>query len=94
MSNTFGVFMSYCRFEGANRAIQEALGDAQNSIDSYYCNNIYEAKSDREVEKLECMIGYFVDWLHENDLLDDEGYIDDDNLYKVTSILKGEEPQE
>lgn len=91
MSGTFGVFMSYCRYDGAKRALLECLGDVQEKIDANNSNEEFTPKTTDEVEAFEYMIEYFVQWLYDNNILDGEGELDNNELSNVCDMLMGKE---
>ena len=85
MSSTFGVFMSYCRQEGAGKAIDEALGQIEE-----YKDNPDMDMSDSEVKAFRKYIRHIYDWMCDMYLIDGEGAFDDCELDNVCLELKGE----
>ena len=85
MSNVFGVFMSYCRQEGAYKAMQEAL----DQVTEYYDNPDMEM-SETEVESFKDNIRYIYDWMNDMCLIDGEGTFDEGELNNLCDELLGE----
>ena len=68
--------MSYCRFEGTRRELAACLEEAQLHADG---NEVY-AVSKEEIEEFRSMMEEIVDFLHVNELLDEDGHLDVDAL--------------
>ena len=77
------MYMSYCRFEGTRQELRACLNDVDEHV-----NGEAEYKvSESEIGHFENMIRDFVDWLHDMELLDEEGYLDDDALNEVLDSM-------
>lgn len=85
MSNTFGVFMSYCRQEGAYKAMKEALEQVEE-----YKNDPYAYMSDSEIRNFKKNIRNIYDWMNDMCLIDGEGELDEEELDSLCLELKGE----
>ena len=77
------MYMSYCRFEGTRRELAACLNEV---IDHVNEEAEYEV-SDPEIRHFKNMIVNFVDFLHDMCLLDDEGYLDREELDKVCAAM-------
>ena len=78
------MYMSYCRHEGTLAELRACLADAEEHVNG---EAEYEV-SDREIDCFQNMVETFVDWLHDMDLLDDEGNLDRDALMDVCDSMK------
>lgn len=73
------MYMSYCRMEGTRMELRVCLNDVEEHVNR-------EAEypvSERECYHFREMVTEFVDWLHDMDLLDEDGYLDVDALNDV-----------
>jgi hypothetical protein len=77
------MYMSYCRFEGTRRELAVCLNEV---IDHVNEEAEYEV-SDPEIRHFKNMIVNFVDFLHDMCLLDDDGYLDREELDKVCQAM-------
>ena len=77
------MYMSYCRFEGTRRELAACLNEV---IDHVNEEAEYEV-SEPEIRHFKNMIVNFVDFLHDMCLLDDEGYLDREELDKVCQAM-------
>jgi len=91
MSSTFGVFMSYCRFEGTKKALNECLSDVTEILENNHIGLEYEPKSETEVKAFREMVIDMVHWLYDTCILDGEGDLDECELDNICHELKGEE---
>ena len=73
------MYMSYCRLEGTRQEMAACLADVEEHINE---EAAYET-SDREIHNFRRMVREFADFLQENDLLDDNGYINDEVLDEI-----------
>lgn len=78
------MYMSYCRHEGTLAELRACLADVEEHVNG---EAEYEV-SDREIDCFQNMVGTFVDWLHDMELLDDEGKLDRDALMDVCDSMK------
>ena len=77
------MYMSYCRFEGTRGELAACLNEVTDHV-----NEEAEYKvSDPEIRHFKNMIVNFVDFLHDMCLLDDEGYLDREELDKVCQAM-------
>lgn len=77
------MYMSYCRFEGTRRELAACLNEVTDHVNE---EAEYEV-SDPEIRHFKNMIVNFVDFLHDMCLLDDEGYLDREELDKVCQVM-------
>lgn len=86
------MYMSYCRFEGTHQELRACLCDVEEHVNE---EAQYEV-SDREINQFRNMVEYFVGWLNDMALLDEDGDIDQDALDQVCEALakKYEEEEE
>ncbi len=70
------MYMSYCRFEGTNAELRACLSDIEEVLNE---ENEYPI-SEREATCFCYMVENFVDFLHDADLLDEDGELDTDML--------------
>lgn len=80
------AYMSYCRHEGTHYELRCCLGDVQEHIDGEAEYRV----SENEIGHFEEMVRDFYEFLCENDILDNFGELDEDNLNRVLdSMTKG-----
>ena len=77
------MYMSYCRFEGTRGELAACLNEVTDHVNE---EAEYEV-SDPEIRHFKNMIVNFVDFLHDMCLLDDEGYLDREELDKVCQAM-------
>lgn len=77
------MYMSYCRFEGTRRELEACLQEVEEHVNE---EAEYEV-SDHEIAHFKKMIVDFVGWLNDMCLLDDEGYLDREELDKVCQAM-------
>lgn len=77
------MYMSYCRFEGT----REELAVCLNEVTDHVNEEAEYGVSDPEIRHFKNMIVNFVDFLHDMCLLDDEGYLDREELDKVCQAM-------
>ena len=78
------MYMSYCRFEGTAAELRACLGDVEEHINE---EAEYEV-SDREIRSFRSMVEDFVNFLNENELLDEDGELNEDELDRVCELMK------
>lgn len=77
------INMSYGRQENTYAALREALGDVSDHINE-------EAQypvSEREIMEFRHMMQFVVEFMYENDLLDEDGELDDEALCRVCEAM-------
>lgn len=80
---SFGINMSYCRQENTYLALCEALSDVEEHV-----NEEAEYKvSNREIQNFRNMVEYFHEFLCNNELLDEDGNLDDEVLDQVCDAM-------
>ena len=77
------MYMSYCRFEGTLDELRVCLNDVDEHVNG---EAEYEV-SDREINQFRNMIEYFVGWLNDQALLDEDGCLDYDELDQVCEAM-------
>ena len=78
------MYMSYCRYEGTLNELRACLADAQEHIDGEAEHSV----SINEIGQFEQLVRDFVDFLTDNDLLDEDGYLDDDKLGEISKAMR------
>lgn len=73
------MYMSYCRFEGTRHELAACLDVVEEHINEEAEYTV----SDREICDFKRMVRMFVDFMHEQDLLDAEGELDQDALDRM-----------
>ena len=77
------MYMSYCRFEGTRNELSACMDKVTERLDEMDdC-----AVSEREVANFRNMVLEFNNWLHDMELIDDEGYIDEEALDSVCAAI-------
>ena len=87
------MYMSYCRFEGTHDELRACLAD----VDEHVNEEAGEKVSDREIQHFRNMIEYFVGWLNDQALLDEDGCLNYEELDQVCEAMGkayGEEDEE
>lgn len=78
------MYMSYCKYEGTLAELKVCLSDAQEHFDE-------EAEypvSDSEIESFRILVGTFMDFLYDNELINEYGEFDDDRFDKICESMK------
>ena len=70
------MYMSYCRFEGTHSELRACI----DSVFEHVNGMTNQPLSESESKHFKGMVKEFVDFLIDFDLLDDEGYLDDEKL--------------
>lgn len=78
------MYMSYCRFEGTSAELRACLSDVDEHVNG---EAEYEV-SDREINQFRNMVEYFVGWLNDQCLLDEDGDLNYDELEQVCEAMK------
>ena len=78
------MYMSYCRFEGTSAEHRACLSDVDEHVNG---EAEYEV-SDREINQFRNMVEYFVGWLNDQCLLDEDGDLNYDELEQVCEAMK------
>ena len=77
------MYMSYCRFEGTRRELAACLGEVEDHINM-------EAKyevSEQEINHFRRTVKMFVEFLQEQELLNEEGELDKEVLDRVCESM-------
>ena len=77
------MYMSYCRFEGTSGALRACLNDVDEHVNG---EAEYEV-SDREIRHFRNMVEFFVGWLNDQALLDEDGCLDYDELDQICEAM-------
>lgn len=77
------MYMSYCRCEGTLHEMRAVLEDASDHVSDDAPYRV----SDGEIYCFRQMVTEFVDWLNDMGLLEDEVYINDEELDNVCSAM-------
>ena len=77
------MYMSYCRFEGTLAEMRACMQDVEDHANG----EAGEAVSDREIRSFRNMVNEFVGFLRDMAILDDEGYVDEDELNAVCESM-------
>lgn len=84
------INMSYCRHENTRLALNEVLNDVYEHINE---EAEYEV-SDREIRNFRQMVESFCEFLQSAELLDEDGYLNDDALDEVCEAMRKSYSQE
>ena len=77
------MYMSYCRFEGTSMELAACLRE----VDDHVNGEAEHEVSEREIQHFKNMVFNFVDFLHDNCLLDEDGDVDRNELEKVCELM-------
>ena len=77
------AYMSYCRQEGTFAELRLCLSDVEAHIDG----EADDVVSDREIRNFKGMVECFYNFLMDQDLLTDEGELDEERLEEVCQSL-------
>ena len=80
------MYMSYCKFEGTYRELTVCLEDVQAHIDECAMYSV----SEREIQYFKRIIEEVVEFMYNNDILDDNGNINDDVFNDVLKTMEKE----
>ena len=70
------MYMSYCRFEGTLHELRACMADVGEHV-----NEEAEYKvSDSEIRCFRTMVEEVIEFLQEHELIDENGYLDEDSL--------------
>lgn len=73
------MYMSYCRCEGTLHEMRAVLEDVEYHIHESAPHRM----SDGEIQSFKSMVTEFVNWINDMGLLEDEVYLDDEELDRV-----------
>lgn len=77
------MYMSYCRFEGTRSELAACLGEVEDHINM---EAQYEV-SEKEINHFRRMVKMFVEFLQEQELLNEEGELDKEVLDRVCESM-------
>lgn len=77
------MYMSYCRFEGTRSELAACLGEVEDHINE---EARYEV-SEHEINHFRRMVKMFVEFLQEQELLNEEGELDKEVLDRVCESM-------
>ena len=77
------MYMSYCRYEGTYSELRACLHDVEEHVEEYA---EYEV-SDREIQHFRNMVELSHEFLCEQELLDEDGNLDWDEIDKVCAAM-------
>ena len=75
--------MSYCRFEGTYNELCACLSDVNEHLDE----SAEYSVDDREIRNFRKMVERFADWLVDNDLIDEDGCLDESALDEICHAM-------
>lgn len=78
------MYMDYCRQDGTYRELKACLRDVEDHIAGVADDEI----DFREIAAFRDMVGMFHDFLCENELLDDGGFLDFNRLDEICEAMK------
>lgn len=84
--------MSYCRFHNTSLDLEECLAVVLNRY--YDDGDEYSAVSDEECERFKIMVHQIADFFNDLELLDEDGYVDENKLDEVVSKMQSDEEDE
>lgn len=77
------MYMSYCRYEGTYSELRACLNDVEEHVNQYAEYKV----SDREIQHFRNMVELFHEFLCEQELLDEDGNLDWDEIDKVCAAM-------
>lgn len=77
------MYMSYCRFEGTRHELNACISEVEEHINE---EAEYEV-SDHEIRHFRQMIQEFVEFMDENELLDEYGELDNSKLDDICEAM-------
>lgn len=78
------MYMSYCRFGGTLAEMRACISDVEEHVNE---EAQYEV-SDREIDNFKRMVLEFTVFLQDNDLLDEYGNLDEDQLDGICDTMR------
>lgn len=78
------MYMSYCRFEGTRMELQSCF----EAVEEHVNGEAEYAVSEREIYNFKRMIGDIAEFLYNNDLLDENGEINQTALDDVCAAME------
>lgn len=78
------MYMSYCRFEGTRSELAACLGEVEDHINMEAQDEV----SEKEISHFRRMVKMFVEFLQEQELLNEEGELDKEVLDRVCESMK------
>ena len=80
----FVMYMSYCRHEGTHQELKACLAD----VDEHIMEDAEYETSEDEVEHFRDMVMDFFGWMHDNELITDDGELDEDQLDGICQAMR------
>ena len=77
------MYMSYCRYEGTYSELRACLNDVEEHVNQYAEYKV----SDREIQHFRNMVELFHEFLCEQELLDEDGNLNWDEVDKVCAAM-------
>ena len=78
------MYMSYCRFEGTHHELRSCLNDVEEHVNGEASYSV----SDREIDEFKQMVEDFYHFMQDQELIDDNGYLDRTELEKVCDEMR------
>ena len=78
------MYMSYCRFEGTHQEMKACLADVEEHLAEMAK---YEVSED-EVDHFRDMVMDFFGWMQDNELITEDGELDDDQLDGICQAMR------
>lgn len=77
------MYMSYCRFEGTLYELRACM----SVVDEHINEEAESAVSDNEIRCFKNMLREFTGWMQDNELLDENGELDEETLDSICSQM-------
>ena len=78
------MYMSYCRFEGTHQELKACLAD----VDEHIMEDAEYETSENEVRHFRDMVMDFFGWMQDNELITEEGELDEDQLGGICQAMR------
>lgn len=78
------MYMSYCKFEGTFAELRVCLNDVEDHVNE----EAEYAVSEREIESFRDMVHYFHEFMQNQELITEDGKLDEDELDKVCKSME------
>ena len=78
------MYMSYCKYEGTAAELRRCLGDADDHINEEAQYTV----SENEIKHFRRMVTDFYEWMEQNDLLTNDGELDEERLDYICETMK------
>ena len=80
----FVMYMSYCRYEGTHQELVACLAD----VDEHVMESAEYETSESEVRHFRDMVMDFFGWMQDNELITEDGELDEDQLDGICQAMR------